>query len=397
MVKPNMQKPAIKPKNPNFSSGPAAKRPGWTLDKLSNALVGRSHRSKDGKEKLKAVIDHHRSLLGIPADYKIAIVPGSNTGAFEMAMWSMLGARGVDVFGWEVFSNIWVDDITQHLKIDDVRTFQAEYGKLPDLSQADPSRDCVFVWNGTTSGVRVPDGNWISDKREGLTFCDATSAVFAYDLPWDKLDVTTWSWQKVLGGEAAHGMIVLSPRAVERLESYTPENRPLPRIFRMTKGAGDNKKLNEGLFLGETLNTPSMLSVEDCLDALDWVDHCGGLEASTRRVEINYSTIEKWVQDTDWIDFLATDENIRSKTSVCLKIVDGWFASLSPEGQKDFIKSMTQILEDEDVAHDIKSHRDAPMGLRVWCGATVSMTDLQEVTPWLDWAFENTKAQMHGS
>ena len=389
-----MEKPEIKPKNPNFSSGPCAKRSGWSLEELSRKTLGRSHRAAPSKAKLKEVIELHRTLLGIPADYKIGIVPGSDTGAFEMAMWSMLGARGVDVFAWESFSTGWLKDITNHLKLDDVRTFTDNYGDLPDMSQADPARDIVFVWNGTTSGVRVPDGNWIAEDRTGLTFCDATSAVFAYEMPWDKLDVTTWSWQKVLGGEGGHGMLVLSPRAVERLESYVPENRPLPKIFRLTKGSGDNVKLNEGIFEGATINTPSMLAVEDCLDALHWIDHIGGREASIRRTEINFCVIQDWVEQTAWVDFLATQENTRSTTSVCLKIADSWFSGLSEDDKTSFVKAMTKLLDEEGAAYDIAGYRDAPAGLRIWCGTTVSMTDLQELTPWLDWAFETTKAGM---
>ncbi|PCJ98153.1 MAG: phosphoserine transaminase [Zetaproteobacteria bacterium] len=390
-----MEKPVIKPKNPNFSSGPCSKRPGWNFEKLSGAMLGRSHRAAPVKAKLKEVIELHRSLLGIPADYKIGIVPASDTGAFEMAMWSMLGQRGVDVFVWEAFSNDWLKDITGQLKLDNVNTYQADYGALPDMSQADPARDTIFVWNGTTSGVRVPNGDWISSDREGLTFCDATSAVFAYDMPWDKLDVTTWSWQKVLGGEAAHGVIVLSPRAVERLESYAPD-RPLPKIFRMTKGSGDNIKLNNGIFEGATINTPSMLVIEDCLDALNWVDHIGGVDASIRRSELNYGTLKEWAEKTDWVDFLATDEATRSTTSVCLNIVDDWFTALPEEGKTPFIKAMTKLLDVEGAAYDIAGYRDAPAGLRIWCGATVSMTDLKELCPWLDWAYATAKANAQG-
>ena len=388
-----MQKPAIKPKNPNFSSGPCSKRPGWSLDCLSEAMLGRSHRAAPLKAKLKEVIELHRELLGIPSDYKIGIVPASDTGAFEMAMWSMLGERGVDVFAWEAFSGDWLKDITSQLKIKDVSEFKAEYGELPDLSVVDPTRDSVFVWNGTTSGVRVPNGDWISADREGLTFCDATSAVFAYDMPWDKLDVTTWSWQKVLGGEAAHGMIVLSPRAVERLESYVPD-RPLPKVFRMTKGSGDNVKLNNGIFEGATINTPSMLAVEDCLDALKWVEHIGGSKASARRAEINFAAIEAWVNKTDWVDFLAVASETRSITSVCLKITDAWFNDLDAEEQSSFIKIMTKMLDKEGAAYDIAGYRAAPAGLRIWCGTTISVTDLEELTPWLDWSFATAKAAM---
>lgn len=383
-----MEKPTIKPKNPNFSSGPCSKRPGWSFEELEGAMLGRSHRAPPLKAKLKDVIEKHRAILGIPADYKIGIVPASDTGAYEMAMWSMLGARGVDIFAWESFSDGWLKDAVNHLKLEDVRSYTADYGYLPDMSQADSDRDILFVWNGTTSGVRVPNADWIKSDRQGLTFCDATSAVFAYDMPWDKLDVTTWSWQKVLGGEAAHGMIVLSPAAVERLESYVPENRPLPKIFRMTKGG----KLNNSIFEGATINTPSMLAVEDCLDALDWVEHIGGVESSIRRSEINFETLSKWVEKTDWVDFLATDAATRSTTSVCLKIVDPWFQALSADEKTSFIKKMTKILDEEQAAYDIAGYRDAPAGLRIWCGATISMTDLEEVQLWLEWAFEEAKS-----
>lgn len=382
-----MEKPSIKPKNPNFSSGPCTKRPGWSFDNLDLSVLGRSHRAGPLKKKLKDVIELHRSLLGIPEDYKIGIVPGSDTGAFEMAMWNMLGARGVDAFAWESFSEGWVSDIEKHLKLDDVNVYKAAYGDSPDLNKADPARDCVFVWNGTTSGVRVPDGDWIAADREGLTFCDATSAVFAYDMPWDKLDVTTWSWQKVLGGEGGHGMLVLSPRAVERLESYTPENRPLPKVFRLTKGG----KLIDGIFTGATINTPSMLAVEDCYDALNWVDHIGGVDAAIRRSQINYETLAEWVGKTEWVDFLAPNEAERSTTSVCLKIVDPWFKGLTDDEKMPFIKKMTKLLDEEGAAYDIAGYRDAPAGLRIWCGATVSMTDLEELGPWLEWAFERAK------
>ncbi len=383
-----MEKPVIKPKNPNFSSGPCSKRPGWSFENLSLDVLGRSHRAGPLKAKIKEVIELHRTLLGIPEDYKIGIVPGSDTGAFEMAMWSMLGARGVDVFAWESFSSGWLSDIEKHLKLDDVRAYKAGYGQLPDMSQADPARDCVFAWNGTTSGVRVPNGDWISSDREGLTFCDATSAVFAYDMPWDKLDVTTWSWQKVLGGEAAHGMLVLSPRAVERLESYTPENRPLPKVFRLTKGG----KLINGIFEGATINTPSMLAVEDCYDALNWIDHIGGVEFSIRRSQINFEIVQNWVEKTEWAEFLADVPETRSTTSVCLNVVDPWFEALADDAKTPFIKAMTKLLDQEEVAYDIAGYRDAPAGLRIWCGATVSGTDLTELLPWLEWAFETAKA-----
>ncbi|MDH5722987.1 MAG: phosphoserine transaminase [Alphaproteobacteria bacterium] len=386
------QKPSNKPNNPNFSSGPCSKRPGWSLEALSGAMLGRSHRAGPAKARLKEVIEMHREILGIPADYKIGIVPASDTGAFEMAMWSMLGARGVDVFAWESFSGDWLKDITGQLKLDNVNTYNAGYGALPDLSQVDPANDCVFVWNGTTSGVCVPNGDWISRSREGLTFCDATSAVFAYDMPWDKLDVITWSWQKVLGGEAAHGMIVLSPRAVERLESYKPD-RPLPKIFRMTKG----DKLNDGIFEGATINTPSMLAVEDCLDALRWVKSIGGLKGSIARAKSNFAEIKNWVEKTEWAAFLAEKEDSTSITSVCLKITDGWFSAMSEDDQLAFVKTMTKTLDSEGVAYDIAGYRDAPAGLRIWCGATVESSDVAALMPWIEWAYETTKAQTQES
>lgn len=372
-----VEKPQIKPQNPNFSSGPCAKRPGWSVEALSDALTGRSHRSTPCKAKLKDVIEKHRALLRIPADYKIAIVPASDTGAVEMAMWSMLGARGVDVFAWESFSTDWLKDIQNHLKLPDVNAYTSPYGDIPDLNRYDGNRDCVFAWNGTTSGVRVPNATWIPDNRQGITICDATSAVFAYDMPWEKLDVTTWSWQKVLGGEAAHGMLVLSPRAVERLETYTPD-RALPKIFRMTKGS----QLNEALFEGATINTPSMIAVEDCLDALDWVERIGGLNATIKRCEDNFKVIEKWIEQTEWTDFLATDPAARSTTSVCLRLN----VPHDTDAQV-FIKSMTKLLKAEQAAYDIASYRDAPAGLRLWCGATVQTADIQEVLPWIQWAY----------
>ncbi|MBL4804432.1 MAG: phosphoserine transaminase [Alphaproteobacteria bacterium] len=383
-----MEKPSAKPRNPNFSSGPCSKRPGWSFENLGHAMLGRSHRASGPKAQLKDVIEKHRAILGIPADYKIGIVPASDTGAFEMAMWSMLGARGLDVFAWENFSNDWLTDAKTQLKLENTNYYEAEYGQLPDMSQANPENDIVFPWNGTTSGVRVPNGDWIAADREGLTFCDATSAVFAYDMPWDKLDVTTWSWQKVLGGEAAHGMLVLSPRAVERLESYTPD-RPLPKIFRMTKKG----KLNEGIFEGSTINTPSMLAVADCLDALGWIENIGGLRTTIARSEENFKAIENWVNKTQWIDFLAEDPATRSTTSVCLKITDDWFAGLPEDEKMPFIKTMTKLLADENVAHDIACYRTAPAGLRIWCGATVSGDDVEALMPWLEWAYAACKSQ----
>jgi len=381
-------KPSAKPNNPNFSSGPCSKRPGWSLDALSDALTGRSHRSGRGKAKLAEVIDRHRALLGIPDDYHVGIVPASDTGAFEMAMWSMLGARGVDVLAWESFSGDWLKDVTGQLKLDDVNTYKADYGDLPDLSAVDFNNDVVFVWNGTTSGVRVPDGEWIDADRAGLTFCDATSAVFAYDLPWDKLDVTTWSWQKVLGGEAAHGMLVLSPRAVARLESYVPA-RGLPKIFRMTKG----DKLNAGIFKGATINTPSMIAVEDCLDALKWVESIGGVAATIKRSEDNFAALADWVSKTDWVDFLPADEAVRSTTSICLKVVDPWFTAQSDEVQGAIIGALAKRLDQDGVAYDIKGYRDAPHGLRIWGGATIERADIDALCPWLDWAYETVKAE----
>lgn len=384
-----MEKPSTKPSNPNFSSGPCSKRPGWSLDALKDAFLGRSHRAGGGKAKLKEVIDLHREILGIPEDYKIGIVPASDTGAVEMALWSMLGQRGVDVLAWESFSSGWLSDITKQLKLENVRTHEAGYGDLPDLSQVNFNNDVVFCWNGTTSGVRVPDDHdWIDTKRTGLTICDATSAVFAYDMPWDRLDVTTWSWQKVLGGEAAHGMIVLSPRAVERLETYTPD-RPLPKIFRMTKGG----KLIEGIFKGATINTPSMLAVEDCLDALNWVKSIGGVNETIKRAQNNYQALADWATDQDWIDFLAEEESVRSTTSVCLKITDEWFTAQSEDDQSAFIGAMCKLLESEGVAYDIKGYRDAPPGLRIWCGATIETTDVEALCPWLEHAYESVKAE----
>lgn len=379
-------KPAAKPQNPCFSSGPCAKRPGWSLAALEGAYLGRSHRAKEPKARIKEVIDMQKELLGIPQDYVVGLVPGSDTGAFEMAMWSMLGARGVDVFAWEVFGKTWLKDIVNELKPETVNTFEADFGALPDLSQANPDHDIVFTWNGTTSGVRVPNGDWIAADRKGLTLCDATSAVFAYDLPWEKLDVVTWSWQKVLGGEAAHGMIVLSPRAIERLESYKPP-RPLPKVFRLTKGG----KLNDEIFVGSTINTPSMLAVEDCYDALKWVKEIGGLKATIARSQRSFDIIAQWVEQTPWVDLLAEDADACSITSVCLKIVDPSFADKDEDGQTALIKKMCTVLENEGVAYDVKGHRDAPAGLRVWCGATVEPEDVKALLPWLEYAWQTSK------
>jgi phosphoserine aminotransferase len=381
--------PARRPVNPLFSSGPTTKRPGWNLQNLQNAVLGRSHRSAPGKARLRQAIDETRALLGVPADYRIAIVPASDTGAVEMALWSLLGARGVDCLAWESFGKGWVSDITGQLKLDDVRLLEAGYGALPDLAQVDFARDVVFTWNGTTSGVKVPDGNWIAADRTGLTICDATSAAFAQKLPFDKLDVTTFSWQKVLGGEAAHGMLIISPRAAERLESYTPA-WPLPKIFRLTKGG----KLIEGIFEGETINTPSMLCVEDYLDTLAWARSVGGLDALIGRADRNAAVIANWVAGTPWIDFLASEPAIRSNTSVCLKIVDPAVLALDKPGQAAFAKAMAGALEAEGVAFDIGAYRDAPPGLRIWCGGTVEAADLEALMPWLDWAFARQKAEL---
>ena len=379
--------PAVRPARPFFSSGPCAKRPGWTPEALKNALVGRSHRSKPGKAKLKDAIERTRTLLGIPADYRCAIVPASDTGAVEMAMWSMLGARPLDLFAWESFSEDWVTDAVKQLRLPNTRIFKAPYGELPDLTEYLPGHDTVFVWNGTTSGVKLANGDWIADNREGLTICDATSAAFAMELPWDKLDVVTFSWQKVLGGEAAHGMLILSPRAVARLESHTPA-WPMPKIFRMTKGG----KIVDGIFEGETINTPSMVAVEDYLDALSWAESLGGLKGLVQRSNANLGVLEKWVAGSTWAGFLAQDKAIRSNTSVCIKITDPWFESLSDEAKADAAKKIATLLDKEGVALDIAGYRAAPPGLRIWCGATVDQADLEALTPWLDWAWAQVKA-----
>jgi len=381
--------PARRPQNPCFSSGPCAKRPGWSPSVLADALVGRSHRSGPGKARLADVLDRSRTLLGVPDDYRIGIVPASDTGAVEMALWSLLGARGTDVLAWESFGSGWVTDITKQLKLEDVRILEAPYGALPDLAQADWSRDVVFTWNGTTSGVRVPNGDWIPDDRAGLSICDATSAAFAMVLPWDKLDVVTYSWQKVMGGEAQHGVLVLSPRAVERLENYVPP-WPMPKIFRLTSGG----KLNEGIFRGETINTPSMVCVEDALDGLTWAKSIGGATALLARSNDNLAAIENWVAQTDWVSFLASDPANRSCTSVCLSIVDPWFLGLAPDGQAAIPKKIDALLEKEGVAFDINGYRDAPPGLRIWAGATIETDDLVALFPWLDWAFASAKANV---
>ncbi len=380
-------KPSVRPACANFSSGPCAKRPGWSLDTLKDAALGRSHRSKLGKAKLADTIERTRKVLGIPADYRIGIVPASDTGAFEMAMWSLLGARGADLLTWESFGAGWVTDAVKQLKLKNTRTFEAPYGQLPDLKAVDFDNDVVFTWNGTTSGVRVPNGDWIPADRKGLTICDATSAAFAMRLPWDKLDVVTWSWQKVLGGEGQHGMLVLSPRAVERLTTYTPP-WPMPKIFRLTQGG----KLIEGVFKGETINTPSMLAVEDALDGLIWSEKIGGLDALIARSEKNLAAIEAWAAKTPWVGFLAADKAIRSCTSVCLVIQDPDVAKLDAEAKAAFSKKMVALLEAEKVAFDIDAYRDAPPGLRIWAGATVETADLEALFGWLDWAFETVKA-----
>lgn len=379
--------PATRPRVPHFSSGPCAKRPGYSLENLKIAELGRSHRSKPGKAKLKLAIDKTRAILGVPQDYLIGITAASDTGAFEMAMWSLLGQRGVDVLAWESFGKDWVTDIVKQLKLPNTRVMDAPYGTLPDLTQVDFRNDVVFTWNGTTSGVRVPSGDWIAANRDGLTLCDATSAAFAQALDWDKLDVTTFSWQKVLGGEAQHGMIILSPRAVERLESYTPA-WPLPKIFRMTKGG----KVNLEIFEGSTINTPSMLCVEDYLDALAWAESIGGLPALQARSNANYAVIADWVSRTPWVGFLATAPATRSNTSVCLKIVDPDLGT--PEAQAAVAKDIASTLEKQGVAMDIGAYRDAPPGLRIWAGATIESSDLEALMPWLDWAFANAKSSL---
>ncbi|MQW90162.1 phosphoserine transaminase [Sinorhizobium saheli] len=387
MTKP--AKPAVRPANTHFSSGPCAKRPGWTLEALSDAPLGRSHRAKIGKTKLKQAIDLTREILEVPADYRIGIVPASDTGAVEMALWSLLGARGVDMLAWESFGAGWVTDVVKQLKLADVRRFEADYGELPDLSNVDFDRDVVFTWNGTTSGVRVPNADFIPADRKGLTICDATSAAFAQALDFAKLDVVTFSWQKVLGGEGAHGVLILSPRAVERLETYVPA-WPLPKIFRMTKGG----KLIEGIFTGETINTPSMLCVEDYIDALLWAKSVGGLEGLIARANANADVIHRFVAANDWIANLAVKPETRSNTSVCLKIVDGDVAALDADAQAAFAKGVVALLDKEGVAFDVGHYRDAPSGLRIWAGATIETSDMEALMPWLTWAFETQKATL---
>ena len=381
--------PTVRPSVPHFSSGPCAKRPGWTLQALKDAFLGRSHRAKGGKAKLKRAIEETRAVLEVPTDFLIGIVPASDTGAVEMAMWSMLGARPVTMLAWESFGEGWITDVAKQLKLKDVAVIKAPYGKLPDLSKVDPKSDIVFTWNGTTSGVRVPNADWISGTREGITICDATSAAFAQPLDWQKLDVVTFSWQKALGGEAAHGMLVLSPRAVERLETYKPA-WPLPKIFRMTKGG----KLNEGIFVGETINTPSMLCVEDYLDALNWAKSVGGLKALIARADANTKALADWKAKTPWIDFLAKDPAIRSNTSVCMKVIDPAITALTADAQVEFAKKLVALVEKEGAGFDFAHYRDAPAGLRIWCGATVEASDVALLTRWIDWAFAETKAAL---
>ena len=381
-----MQKPVEKPICPNFSSGPCAKRPGWTPAVLRTDVLGRSHRSVLGRSRLKLAIDLMKEVLQVPESYRVGIMAGSDTGAVEAALWSLLGPKGVDMFAWETFGKGWVTDVVKQLKLEDVRVFEAPYGQLPDLSQADKTRDIVFAWNGTTSGVCAPDGDWIAADREGLVICDATSAAFAMDLPWDKLDVVTFSWQKALGGEAAHGVLILSPRAVERMENYTPA-WPMPKIFRMTA----NGKLNEGIFVGDVINTPSMMCVEDVIDALNWAKSVGGLKGMIARSKASFKVLEDFVAKSDWAEFLAQDKSYRSNTSVCLSIKADWFKAKSPEEQKEIVKTMVKLLGNEGVAFDCNAYKDAPAGLRFWCGATIEADDVKKLCPWLDWAYEQIK------
>src|SRR6516165_6378664 len=381
--------PSVRPRVPHFSSGPCAKRPGWNLQNLAGALLGRSHRSKPGKAKLKRAIDLTREVLQIPADYRIGIVPASDTGAIEMALWSLLGPQPVTMLTWESFGEGWVNDVAKELKLKNVTVLRAPYGELPDPHAVDPASDIVLTWNGTTSGAHVPNADWIAADRTGLSICDATSAAFAQPLDWPKLDATTFSWQKVLGGEAAHGMLILSPRAATRLESYTPP-WPLPKIFRMTKGG----KLNEAIFRGETINTPSMLCVEDYLDTLEWAKSIGGWRALHVRADANAKVIADWVARTPWIDFLTRDPAVRSNTSVCLRVVDPAVGRLSAEAQAAFTKGIAATLENEAVAYDINAYRDAPAGLRIWCGSTVESSDVAALTHWLDWAYAKAKAAL---
>jgi phosphoserine aminotransferase len=387
-MSPHLTPPTTKPRIPHFSSGPCAKRPGWSVSKLENACVGRSHRSAAGKARIEEVIERSKAILGVPADYRLGIVPASDTGAVEMALWSLLGKLPVDILAWESFGLEWVKDVVDELKLPDLNVLKATYGSLPDLNQVDFSHDVVFLWNGTTSGVRVPNGDWIKDDRQALTICDATSAVFAMEIPWEKLDVVTYSWQKVLGGEAQHGVIVLSPRAVERLESYVPA-WPIPKLFRLTQKG----KLIEGIFKGDTINTPSMLCVEDALDGLLWAESISGLPGLIRRSEANLATIARWVEQSSWAAFLAEKPETRSCTSICLKIVDDWFTGLSPEKQAESAKKLAKLLEKQEVAFDIASYRAAPPGIRIWGGATVETADIEALLPWLDWAYATVKQE----
>ena len=381
-----MAAPATRPARPHFSSGPCAKRPGWSVDGLADAMTGRSHRAGPAKARIQEVSDRSRAILGMPDDWKLGLVPGSDTGAVEVALWSLLGARGVDLVAWESFGSGWVSDVVKQLQLEDVRKHEADYGELPDLSALDFDRDVVFTWNGTTAGVCVPNGDWIPADREGLVICDATSAAFAMELAWDKLDVVTWSWQKVLGGEAAHGMLALSPRAVERLESYAPP-WPMPKVFRLTK----NGKLNASIFEGSTINTPSMLCVEDALDALRWAESLGGLEGLLARTRANLAAVERWVESSEWAEFLCADPANRSSTSICLKISDPWAEGRDDAEVSKTIKAAAKKLDQEGIAFDINSYRDAPTGLRLWGGATVDTADLEALFPWLDWAWEEAK------
>ena len=380
-------KPKAMPHCPMFSSGPCAKRPGWSTSVLEPAIIGRSHRSTPAKAKLKLLIDKTSSVLKLPSDYKMGIVPASDTGAFEMGMWSLLGARSVDILVWESFSSDWANDIVNELRLPDCRVLKADYGYLPELNKVDFERDVVFAWNGTTSGARVPNADWIPNDREGLTLCDATSAVFAQDIAWKKLDFVTFSWQKVLGGEAGFGMVILGPKAIARLEKYTPE-RPIPKIFRLSK----NGKVNEKLFQGETINTPSMICVEDALDAVNWIEDIGGLDAAREKCDENLLTLTKWVEESEWADFLVQNKRNRSNTSVCLKIIDPWFLALHEEQRTKIPKLISELLEIEGVAFDINGYRDAPPGLRLWTGATVQNQDINYLLPWLDWAYNNIKS-----
>jgi phosphoserine aminotransferase len=384
----SLVRPPLRPERPEFSSGPCAKRPGWSAEAVvARAFLGRSHRAAAPKAQLREVIERMARLLGVPQDYRVGIVPASDTGAFEMAMWTMLGARPVDVLAWESFGLGWATDATKQLKLDDCRVMTAAYGTLPDLGAVRPEADVLFTWNGTTSGARVPDADWIAADRAGLTLCDATSAAFAQPLAWEKLDATTFSWQKAMGGEAAHGVLILSPRAVERLEGFVPP-RPLPKIFRLTKGG----RLIDGVFVGETINTPSMLAVADALDALEWIEALGGLGGMMARADANFAALQGWVEGADWVENLVTEPVWRSNTSVCLKIVDPEIGARDEAAQRDFVKRMAKLLEAEGVAFDIAGHRDAPPGLRVWCGATVETRDVERLGPWLNWAFATAKA-----